>query len=499
MVDMNLALADAVAATAPVPPPPHEPMRRGALGAWWAQGLCTALFMRPQWQGLQVHPANLALLTLVGFGATVGMERLFIEGDAKFFWPSLMSAASVLLVWAWACWVAVPQATGAAEPFAPTRAPNAAALLSMMQAQTLFTTLVVMLVMLPMTHGGVDVQQAFGEWGVQFFTVVPTVWTLLAQLVLFWRGATVNWRGKVAGCMAFLLVVALSFVADGYFRHWYPDYSQSRDEEGDKAERFTLTQELIELQPTLLAQRLDALQPQHRRSIDVYSITFAPYAEADVFRRESAMVTGVMQQRFGAEGHVIQLMNHRDAAREWPWATPLNLQRTIRRVAKLMDREQDVLFIHLTSHGARSGELAASFWPLEVEAVTPDKLKAWLDEAGIRHRVLSISACYSGSWIAPLSDPDTLVMTAADAEHTSYGCGRRSEFTFFGRAMYDEQLRQTRSFEAAHTQARTVIEQREKEAGKDDGFSNPQIAMGERMREHLARLEAQLESGSRGQ
>jgi hypothetical protein len=236
------------------------------------------------------------------------------------------------------------------------------------------------------------------------------------------------------------------------------------------------------------------LQPQRKKSIDLYSITFAPYAEADVFRRESAMVTGVMQQRFGADGRVIQLVNHRDATREWPWATPLNLQRAIRRIARLMDREHDVLFIHLTSHGAKSGELAASFWPLEVDPVTPDKLKTWLDEAGVRHRILSISACYSGSWIAPLSGPDTLVMTAADADHTSYGCGRRSELTFFGRAMYDEQLRETRSFEQAHAQARTVIEQREKEAGKDDGYSNPQIAMGERLREHLARLETQLKS-----
>jgi len=82
-------------------------------------------------------------------------------------------------------------------------------------------------------------------------------------------------------------------------------------------------------------------------------------------------------------------------------------------------------------------------------------------------------------------------MTAADAEHTSYGCGRRSELTYFGRAMYDEAMRSTWSFEQAHAQARTVIEQREKEAGKSDGFSNPQIFVGERIRERLRVLEAQ--------
>jgi hypothetical protein len=40
-------------------------------------------------------------------------------------------------------------------------------------------------------------------------------------------------------------------------------------------------------------------------------------------------------------------------------------------------------------------------------------------------------------------------MTAADADHTSYGCGRLSELTFFGRALFDEQLRKTHSFEQA--------------------------------------------------
>jgi hypothetical protein len=159
-----------------------------------------------------------------------------------------------------------------------------------------------------------------------------------------------------------------------------------------------------------------------------------------------------------------------------------------------MDRDEDILFIHLTSHGARDGKLSTSFWPLTVDSATPELLKQWLNEAGIRYRVVSVSACYSGSWIAPLSDPGTLVMTAADATHTSAGCGRRSELTYFGRAVYDEQMRKTWSFEAAHAAARPVIEQREREAGKSDGFSNPQIAVGEDARRQLDRLARELAS-----
>jgi hypothetical protein len=159
-----------------------------------------------------------------------------------------------------------------------------------------------------------------------------------------------------------------------------------------------------------------------------------------------------------------------------------------------MNREEDILFIHLTSHGARDGQLAASFEPLAIDSVTPQQLSNWLDEAGVRYRVLSISACYSGSWIAPLSGPGTLVMTAADADHTSYGCGSLSPLTFFGRAMYDEQLRRTHSFEEAFVAVRPVIEQREKEAGKTDGYSNPQIAVGAAIRAPLRDLEQRLDA-----
>ena len=194
----------------------------------------------------------------------------------------------------------------------------------------------------------------------------------------------------------------------------------------------------------------------------------------------------------------MQLVNHRDTALDLPWATPLNLQRAIERVAAVMDRDEDVLFVHLTSHGAGNGELSASFWPLHVDTVTPLALKRWLDAAGVRFRVISVSACYSGSWIEPLAGDGTLIMTASDATHTSYGCGRKSELTFFGRALYHEQLRSTWSFERAHAQARTVIEQREREAGKTDGYSNPQLSMGAEIRDALARLEARLAGDGAG-
>jgi hypothetical protein len=159
-----------------------------------------------------------------------------------------------------------------------------------------------------------------------------------------------------------------------------------------------------------------------------------------------------------------------------------------------MDRDNDVLVVYLTSHGARDFKLAASHWPLEVDALSPAELRAALDKAGIRNRVIAVSACYSGGWIDALADDNTLVMTAADATHTSYGCGRLSELTFFGRAMFDEQLRKTHSFEQAFAAAVPVIRQREIDAGKEDGFSNPQIKVGANIGPVLRALEQRLAS-----
>jgi hypothetical protein len=128
-----------------------------------------------------------------------------------------------------------------------------------------------------------------------------------------------------------------------------------------------------------------------------------------------------------------------------------------------------------------------------VDTVSPGELRAALDKAGIRHRVVAISACFSGGWIGPLASDTSLVMTAADATHTSYGCGRLSQLTFFGRAMFDEQLRKTHSFERAFAAAVEAIKRREVEAGKPDGFSNPQISVGERIRPLLRALEQRLD------
>jgi len=465
--------------------PSEHAIPRGALGAWWTQGARSIVFQAPDWNGLKLTPAVMAILWLIPAAIAVGIERLGFDGPARFYWPALLSSGWMhLVVWLFVSWGLMRgRPAGAPAPRDPL------ALLAMLCAQTVPMQFLLALVFVPLMRNG-----AFGESSPLFaisraLWVASLLWMFAVQGVLLWR---IGVRRPRPLLLALGSIVAVTLLQLFYMplRHWYPQRAESTAEE--KLPQFRLTQEVVEAQGQVLARDLQALKPQRRGHIDLYAITYAPNADENVFSRESALVASVMQERFDAVGRTMELVSRRDQSPRSAWATPLNLRRAIVRVAALMNRDEDVLFIHLTSHGARNGELASSMWPLEVDALTPQQLKGWLDDAGIRHRVISVSACYSGSWITPLAGDDTLVMTAADADHTSYGCGRHSDLTFFGRAMFDEQLRRTLSFEHAHAAARTVIEQREKEAKKSDGFSNPQIAVGTKIRDTLVRLAAQL-------
>jgi hypothetical protein len=453
---------------------------------WLVEGGRTAVFLAPRWRKLQATPAIVAALMLTSVLVDILTGRLYIDGAARFYWQAVAGGWMHVAVIAWVCYLLRPIPH---ESPSTVAAPGAAHLLCLLLAQAQVLSIAIGLAFAGLIHTGLYGEAALSEWGNLLTWLVPLVWIVLAQLMALLRGGDRRPLAMVIAVLSILFATALWYVVP-QARYWYAtDVAQNAAPQ----QELHLTQELMERQPQLLAQRLQDVQPQRPGVVDLYAVGFAPYADEDVFRRESDMVMEVMAQRFDADGRSLQLVNHVETTEQWPWATPLNLQRSIQYLASIMDPDEDVLFLHLTSHGAYDGELAADFWPMEVASITPDDLKAWLDEAGIRHRVISVSACYSGSWIAPLADDNTLIMTAADAEHTSYGCGRKSELTYFGRAMYDEQLRSsTLSFEEAHAAARTVIKEREEKAGKNDGYSNPQISVGTAIRSRLATLQTRL-------
>ena len=154
-----------------------------------------------------------------------------------------------------------------------------------------------------------------------------------------------------------------------------------------------------------------------------------------------------------------------------------------------MDKNEDVLFLYLTSHGSREHELSVSFWPLALNDITPEKLRTMLDDAGIKWRVIVVSACYSGGFIKALENDNTLIATASAADKTSFGCSNDAEFTYFGEALFKNQLAHQHSFITAFQNAQTEISKRE-QAEKIEA-SQPQLSIGKAIQAQLQRLVVQ--------
>jgi tetratricopeptide (TPR) repeat protein len=156
----------------------------------------------------------------------------------------------------------------------------------------------------------------------------------------------------------------------------------------------------------------------------------------------------------------------------------------LQSAAKTMDVQNDILFLILTSHGSRGG-LAVKAGTRE-ETLSPSNLVLMLDHTLVRHRIVIISACYSGVFIHPLVDPDTMVITAADADHPSFGCRDGNVWTYFGDALFNTALRRTSNLRDAFALAGSLIRKRELQ-GHLNRF-NPQMAGGENI-EHILKGE----------
>jgi hypothetical protein len=162
--------------------------------------------------------------------------------------------------------------------------------------------------------------------------------------------------------------------------------------------------------------------------------------------KEINAVSRLFQERFGTGGKTIRLVNNRKTLASSPVASVTSLRASLMRVAEVMDKDEDLLFLFLTSHGSQTHRFSLDLWPLQLQELEPARLRALLDESGIRNRVIIVSACYSGGFVNSLKDENTLVISASAVDKNSFGCSNEAEWTYFGKAYFDEALRKTHSF-----------------------------------------------------
>ena len=250
-----------------------------------------------------------------------------------------------------------------------------------------------------------------------------------------------------------------------------------------------VSEEALVRQPQLLAESLAALAPQRPGVTDLYFVGFAPYADQDVFRKDIETARAVANDRLGTGMRSIVLISSPRTVLDVPIATASNLRAALKAVGGRIDPEEDIVLLFATSHGGKDARLAVAHAPLQLATVDAAGLRAMLDEAGIRWRIVVLSACFSGSFIPALADERTMVMTAAAADRASFGCSNEGDMTYFTNALFNQALRSEGSLLAAFARARALVLDRERAEGLSPP-SDPQLFVGTAMRQKLEALEA---------
>jgi hypothetical protein len=235
------------------------------------------------------------------------------------------------------------------------------------------------------------------------------------------------------------------------------------------------------------AQALGALKPQRPGIVDAYVIV-AALDPTPVFGREAREAGRVLARRFDAAGRTLVLANDEGADKADAAATFDHLRLALQRDSALMDRDEDVIVLYTTSHGSPDEGLNLIDAADGSRVITPPQLAAMLDGPAFRNRLIILQACFSGQFVPSLQSPGTVVVTAASAMTSSFGCASGNDWTFFGYALINEAMRQPdtliRQFRRAFV---SILGWEERAQYKP---SSPQISVGKNTSGWLAALDA---------
>jgi Peptidase C13 family len=266
-------------------------------------------------------------------------------------------------------------------------------------------------------------------------------------------------------------------------RLWVADDTSDSQSDEDSAQ----TEVLFYDQPARIATAVERVQATQPGKPAMYFVGFAGDGDPALFRREAQFASETFAARYGTQGRSLLLINDVEDRDSYPLASASGLSQALKLLSGRMDPDNDVLVLFLTSHGSQDG-LEVQNGSLPLAQLAPSDLHEALDAAGIRWRVIVVSACYAGVFLDELKGDTTAIITAADAEHTSFGCEEDRKLTWFGEAFLQDALPGSATLEEAFKKASTLIAQREET--EHQSHSNPQLFMGELMKRKLATLEA---------
>ncbi len=239
-----------------------------------------------------------------------------------------------------------------------------------------------------------------------------------------------------------------------------------------------------------LGTEIAALQPQRPGIIDSYVVSIGLDSDP-VFGREAGEAAKVLGRRYNAAGRTIFLAAGADSQNSGtPQGSPPNLATALAAVAAKMDLKEDVLILFATTHGDPNSGLAYRDGNNGIGMIAPLRLATLLDDLGFERRMILLSACYAGVFLPLLTNENSIIVTAAASNRTSFGCAPGNDWTFFGDALINNGLRKPQPFDKAAEEATALITKWEN--SKQLLASRPQTFIGDKANVWLGPLEARM-------
>lgn len=217
--------------------------------------------------------------------------------------------------------------------------------------------------------------------------------------------------------------------------------------------------EPLEIEDALVDQaaRIEAAVaalPTHPGGAETVVLAVGGEGYQAIFGREARHAADVLAARSG--GPALVLSNTPEQVESGLLASRRTVPLALSALGKRA-RSGDTLVVYLASHGGEDASISMEAPYLEFAPMTADDLAKALDASGFKRRIIILSACFAGSWIDRLASPTAIIVAAAAANRSSFGCDDSRELTVFGEAMLGELANPDLSLAAAFDRARQRI------------------------------------------